>query len=81
MKDMSKMSKEELIEYAQELEKAKPAPQRLTAKLSPKGAVSLYGLQRFPVTLYANQWNRVFKEGNKIVLDFIKDNQKDLATK
>ena len=80
-KDISKMSKEELVAYAQELEAAKPAPQRLTAKVSPKGAVSLYGLQRFPVTLYANQWQRLFKDGNKSVNDCIKDNQNKLAVK
>lgn len=31
----------------------------LTLKVSEKGAVSLYGLGRFPVTLYAEQWERV----------------------
>lgn len=33
--------------------------QQLTLKISEKGAVSLYGLGRFPVTLYAEQWLRV----------------------
>ena len=28
-------------------------------KVSPKGAVSLYGLQRMPVTLYVEQWERL----------------------
>lgn len=28
----------------------------LTIKASEKGAVSVYGLMRFPVTLYPNQW-------------------------
>jgi hypothetical protein len=34
-------------------------PQRLSAKVSVKGAVSVYGLGRFPVTLYAEQWERL----------------------
>ena len=31
----------------------------LTFKVSDKGAVSVYGLQRFPVTLYKEQWDRL----------------------
>jgi len=36
-------------------------------KVSEKGAVSIYGLGRFPVTLYFEQWNklRTFLEANK----------------
>ena len=30
----------------------------LYCKVSPKAATSLYGLQRMPVTLYAEQWER-----------------------
>lgn len=29
---------------------------KLQYKVSPKGGLSVYGLQRFPVTLYAEQW-------------------------
>ena len=32
----------------------------LYCKVSPKGALSLYGLQRMPVTLYVDQWERLF---------------------
>ena len=32
---------------------------KLTLKVSEKGAVSCYGLGRFPVTLYASQWDRL----------------------
>ena len=52
----------------------------LTAKVSAKGAVSLYGLQRFPVTLYAEQWAQVFEKAPAIQA-FIKANQGQLATK
>lgn len=31
----------------------------LSYKISTKGAVSVYGLQRMPVTLYLEQWERV----------------------
>jgi hypothetical protein len=32
----------------------------LYCKVSQKGALSLYGLQRMPVTLYVEQWQRLF---------------------
>lgn len=35
---------------------------KLTLKVSEKGAVSLYGLGRFPVTLYGGQWERLIAE-------------------
>ena len=34
-------------------------PKRLTIKVSEKGALSLYGLGCFPVTLYRSQWERL----------------------
>jgi hypothetical protein len=45
----------------------------LSCKQSEKGAVSVYGLQRMPVTLYASQWKRLADfTGN--VLQFIAEN-------
>jgi hypothetical protein len=35
-----------------------------------KGGVSVYGLQRFPVTLYPEQWQRLFEE-KEVILNFI----------
>lgn len=32
---------------------------KLTLKVSKAGAISLYGMGRFPVTLYAQQWDKV----------------------
>jgi len=32
---------------------------KLTLKVSPKGAVQLDGLRRFPVTLYRDEWEQV----------------------
>lgn len=37
---------------------AQPA-RKITAKVSEKGAMSVYGLGRFPVTLYRTQWERL----------------------
>ena len=47
----------------QGLAQLRTAPKRtggpLSCKQSEKGAVSVYGLQRMPVTLYAEQWERL----------------------
>lgn len=40
---------------------AKAGDKALTLKVSAKGALSLYGLGRFPVTLYKSQWVRILK--------------------
>jgi hypothetical protein len=52
----------------------------LYCKVSPKGALSVYGLQRMPVTLYAEQWERLLAFGDTI-RDFIKDNDAQLNRK
>ncbi len=38
---------------------ARPTGGALRCKVSEKGAVSVYGLQRMPVTLYVEQWERL----------------------
>ena len=50
-------SQEELIAIIAQMQVA--SQRKLTLKVSEKGAVSLYGLGRFPVTLYASQWERL----------------------
>lgn len=50
----------------------------LSAKVSEKGAVSVYGVrQRFPITFYADEWETLFKNADRIRA-FIKANKKDL---
>tara|TARA_Y100000310_G_scaffold232746_1_gene235602 strand:+ start:243 stop:521 length:279 start_codon:yes stop_codon:yes gene_type:complete len=55
----------------------------LKMKVSKKGAVSIYGLQRFPVTLYREQWKRIDEEliQSGSLDQFIDDNRDELATK
>ena len=55
-------------------------PKELTLKVSQKGAVSLYGMGRFPVTLYKEQWLKVLGKAEDIK-DFIKENDSQLTTK
>ncbi len=52
----------------------------LYCKVSEKGAVSVYGLQRMPVTLYAQQWERLLDFGPEI-RDFIQLNSSRLNRK
>jgi len=52
----------------------------LTLKVSQKGAVSLYGMGRFPVTLYKEQWLKVLDKADDIK-EFIQDNESQLTTK
>jgi hypothetical protein len=52
----------------------------LTFKVSEKGAVSLYGMGRFPVTLYKEQWLRVLASAPEIEA-FIHENESRLKTK
>jgi hypothetical protein len=51
-------------------------------KVSQKGAISVYGLQRMPVTLYAGQWERIIDMVQKGTMqDFIKANESALTRK
>jgi hypothetical protein len=52
----------------------------LSLKVSEKGAVSLYGMGRFPVTLYKEQWLRILASAPEIEA-FIQENDGKLKTK
>jgi hypothetical protein len=52
----------------------------ITLKVSEKGAVSLYGMGRFPVTLYKEQWLRILGNAPEIET-FIRDNESRLKSK
>jgi hypothetical protein len=52
----------------------------ITLKVSEKGALSLYGLGRFPVTLYKEQWRRVIGMAAEIEA-YIQENDSKLKTK
>ncbi|MCU0690445.1 MAG: hypothetical protein MUF54_03500 [Polyangiaceae bacterium] len=51
-----------------------------TIKVSEKGGVSVYGLGRFPVTLYKEQWMRLLNMAEEI-RSFIRDNESKLKSK
>lgn len=52
----------------------------LYCKVSPKGALSVYGLQRMPVTLYVEQWTRLLEFADQ-VREFIKQHDDQLKRK
>ena len=52
----------------------------ISMKVSEKGAVSVYGLGRFPVTLYQEQWIKLVSLSEEIK-QFIDDNKAQLKVK
>lgn len=75
---LSNLSKEELIAKLVAAEAAQAKSLRL--KVSEKGAVSLYGMGQWPVTLYASQWEKVLAFAPQIEA-FLKANAATLARK
>lgn len=73
--------RDELERLRRENEELKQKPERgLSLKVSQKGAVSLYGLGRFPVTLYKEQWERVLAMADEI-REFLAENDSQLKKK
>lgn len=52
----------------------------LTLRVSEKGALSVYGMGRFPVTLYKEQWTKLLGIAGEIQ-KFIEDNDHLLKAK
>jgi hypothetical protein len=52
----------------------------LSLKISEKGGLSLYGMGRFPVTLYKEQWLRILASAPEIEA-FIRENDAKLKSK
>ena len=61
---------------------AEDTPKRgaLYCKVSAKGGVSLYGLQRMPVTLYVEQWERLLGFADELQA-FLKEHDSELKRK
>jgi hypothetical protein len=58
----------------------KPARGQLSLRVSEKGALSVYGMGRFPVTLYREQWEKLLGMADQIK-QFIQDNDAKLKKK
>jgi len=71
----------ELARLRAENERLKRAQSRgVTLKVSEKGGVSVYGLGRFPVTLYKEQWAKLLDVADDI-RGFIRDHEDELKSK
>ena len=78
---MSDDMKEELERLRAENDRLKKRSARgVTLKVSEKGALSVYGLGRFPVTLYKEQWLRLL-DMNEDIRSFIRENEGTLKSK
>lgn len=78
---MADDSESELERLRAENERLKRAAARGgSIRVSEKGGVSVYGLGRFPVTLYKEQWLRLLDMADEI-RGFIRDHADRLKTK
>jgi len=73
--------KNEVERLRAENERLKKSSSRgISLKVSEKGGVSVYGLGRFPVTLYKEQWKKLLEMSDDI-RNFIEANDSQLKTK
>jgi hypothetical protein len=78
-------SEEELTAEIERLRKENEALKRptrgqISLRVSEKGALSVYGLGRFPVTLYREQWEKLLGIADEIT-NFIRENDHSLKKK
>lgn len=70
MENNNSNGQETTIDYAAEIARLKaenavlktPKAKGIATKVSEKGCLSVYGLGRFPVTLYKGQWERLLSD-------------------
>jgi hypothetical protein len=80
MTALNQMSKEELLALIASMQAQ--GQKKITLKVSDKGGLSVYGLGRFPVTLYRSQWERLLAPDTaKQIGAFIEANSALLAVK
>lgn len=79
---MAEPTYEELKARLAELEKQQTGRRTgsLEFRVGEKGGVSVYGLGRFPVTLYYEQWIRLLDSGDKL-REFLESNKAKLKLK
>jgi len=79
---MAEPTYEELKARLAELEKHQGTRRTgaLEFRVGEKGGVSVYGLGRFPVTLYYEQWIRLLDSGEKL-REFLEENKSKLKLK
>lgn len=81
-KTMAEPTYEELKARLAELEKQSSGKRSgaMEFRVSEKGGVSVYGLGRFPVTLYYEQWIRLLDQADQL-RSFLEENKSKLKLK
>ena len=77
---MTEPTYEELKAQLAALEAKQQRTGTMSFKVSDKGGVSVYGLGRFPVTLYYEQWIRLLDKSQEL-REFIEENKGKLKLK
>jgi hypothetical protein len=79
---MAEPSREELLARIAELEQQGGSRKKgtLEFRVGEKGGVSVYGLGRFPVTLYYEQWIRLLDSAEGL-REFLEENKSRLKLK
>jgi len=72
------ITEEQADQFLNEVEQ--PRRGQLYCRVSAKGAVSVYGLQRMPVTLYVEQWERLLDFSDELQ-KFLKEHDSELKRK
>ena len=73
--------KRQITDLKAQLESQKASAKRpITLQVSKKGGVSLYGIRRFPITFYLEEWNRILDMEGEI-RKFLEEHEAELAKK
>src|ERR1700704_3492379 len=80
MANETNLTPEKMAARIAELEGRLTKGSSLSFKVSEKGGVSVYGLGRFPVTLYLEQWDALLSHAAEL-REFIEANKSRLKTK
>lgn len=80
MSDINSLTVEQLREMVVQLQQNQKKDRALSFKVQEKGTVSVYGLQKFPVTLYPTQWEKLAKAMPEI-MSFIESKKEELTAK
>ena len=77
---MTEPTYEELKAQLETLKAKEARSANMSFKVSDKGGVSVYGLGRFPVTLYYEQWMKLLDRAQDL-RDFLEENKSKLKLK
>ena len=77
---MTEPTYEELRAQLAEIQAKQQRTGNMSFKVSDKGGVSVYGLGRFPVTLYYEQWVKLLGRAQDL-RDFLEENKSKLKLK